>query len=332
MFPHLPSRSRGTFRIGLAVLAAVLVIFCVLHWQVPMVVGATFAAPLLFTIYLVETGLIADLPRRVWLLTFIVGVAVGVAWAIGTTAVVADAYSLGLGTEVPTARLVRDAVIIPFGGLLALQLPVVLIRLTRPPHRDSLYGFVVGAIGATMFAAAATLVRLIPQLREGFQNADQPVADMLLEAGVRAVTMPVVAAAVGGLVGAALWYAPGDGSGRRRLLAVIGLGSVTAAAVYACVGLVEALRIAPYIQFLVHAAIALLSLLALRVGLQLAMLNERHETLHPELPIQCPECGHVVPDMAFCPACGVAAQASSRLSRALRRRDRPQPSEQTVHP
>ncbi|OYN75220.1 hypothetical protein [Mycolicibacterium sphagni] len=50
----------------------------------------------------------------------------------------------------------------------------------------------------------------------------------------------------------------------------------------------------------------------------------------PDLPILCPSCGHVVPDMAFCPACGVAAQAASLSSREARRRDRPIPGTELV--
>ena len=36
------------------------------------------------------------------------------------------------------------------------------------------------------------------------------------------------------------------------------------------------------------------------------------------------------PDVAFCPACGVAAHTASRTSREARRRDRPQPSTELV--
>ena len=59
------------------------------------------------------------------------------------------------------------------------------------------------------------------------------------------------------------------------------------------------------------------------IGLQLALLHEAHDPIIGK-PLLCPYCGHVVPDMAFCPACGVATRASSRSSRALRRSERPQ--------
>ena len=49
-----------------------------------------------------------------------------------------------------------------------------------------------------------------------------------------------------------------------------------------------------------------MALLLLRVGLHLALLHEAHDEIHSDELILCPHCGHVVPDMAFCPACGVA--------------------------
>jgi rRNA maturation endonuclease Nob1 len=66
-----------------------------------------------------------------------------------------------------------------------------------------------------------------------------------------------------------------------------------------------------------------LALLALRIGLHLALLHEAHDEIHSDQPILCPHCGHVVPDMAFCPACGAATHASSRSSRSARRDARP---------
>ena len=65
------------------------------------------------------------------------------------------------------------------------------------------------------------------------------------------------------------------------------------------------------------------ALFLLRVGLQLALLHEAHDEIQSDEPLLCPHCGHVVPDMAFCPACGVATRASSRSSRTARRDTRP---------
>ncbi|EHB53948.1 hypothetical protein MycrhDRAFT_4411 [Mycolicibacterium rhodesiae JS60] len=330
LFPHLPRRSHGTFRVGLALVATLLVVFCVLHWYVPMVAVATFAPLLLFVIYLTETGVIADLSWRVWALTVVFGVAVAVGWTLLTASIVAESYSLGLGTEVPTARLVRDALVIPFGGLLVMQLPTVLVRLTRPPIRESLYGFVIGVLGSSVFAVTATMVRLVQEIDAGITLSDQSVPDLLIEAGVRGLTMPLTAATVSGLFGIWLWYTRRADASRVRHLASGVLVLVVAAAAYANVGLVEVLQIASELQFLVHVALALAAVVALRVGIQVAVLHEPQDPPHPELPILCPGCGHVVPDVAFCPACGVAAHAASRSSREARRRDRPQPGTELV--
>jgi len=330
LFPHLPHRSLSTFRVGLGLVFVVLVVSCVFHWYVPMVAVATFAPLLLFAIYVTETGVIFDLSWRVWTLTVVLGIAVGVGWALLTAAIVKESYSLGLGTEVPTARLVRDALVIPFGGLLVMQLPTVLVRLTRPQIRESLYGFVIGVLGATVFAVTVTMVRLVQEIDAGITISGQSVTDLLIEAGVRGLTMPLTAVAVSGLVGIGLWYTRGPGASRMRQVAAGGLVLVVAAAAYANVGLVEVLAIASELQFLVHVALALAAVVALRVGIQVAVLHEPQDPLHPELPILCPGCGHVVPDVAFCPACGVAAHTASRTSRQASRRDRPQPSTELV--
>jgi len=327
MFPHLSRPERGPFRVALVLIAVVVVTFCVQHWYVPMVVAATFAAPVLLVVYVLATGVIADQPRWVWAMEVLVGLGIGVTWAWATRAIVAESYSLGLGTEAPTARMVRDAVIIPFGGLLACQLPTLLIRLAHPPGREALYGFVIGVLGATMFAVGASMARFLPAVSKGLADGNPSLGDLLIEAGVRGVTAPLIIASLGGLVGAALWYARPEGQRRRGLLLAVALGMPAAAALYATVGLIEALRVTPGIQFAIHAGLALAAVVAVRVGLQLAMLHEPREIQHPELPILCLDCGHVVPDMTFCPSCGVASHSRSRRSLAARRRDRPRPVE-----
>jgi hypothetical protein len=330
LFPHLPLRSRRAFRLSLFLVLAVLIAFCVLQWYVPMLALAVFAPPILVVIYLVESRLLADLPAWVWALTAGLGIAVAVGWVTLTGAIVQETYSLGLGSQVPTTRLIFDAVVIPFGALLALQLPAIIVRLARTPVRESLHGFAIGLVGATAFTLATDVARMIPQLGDAAVTGDLPIADMLLQAGVRGITEPLTGLSLSGLVGAGLWYARRDGPDRRGVLAVGGLGLVVGAAAYACVGLAEAYRLPPYLQFMVHVVFAVAAIIALRVGLQLMMLREEHAVVYPELPILCVWCQHVVPDTKFCPACGVAGHAASQTSRAARRHDRPQPHVELV--
>jgi rRNA maturation endonuclease Nob1 len=77
------------------------------------------------------------------------------------------------------------------------------------------------------------------------------------------------------------------------------------------------------VQLAAHLAVMVLAILLLRLGLQLALLHEAHDEIQAEQPILCPQCNHVVPDMAFCPNCGAAMRASSRSSRVWRRSERP---------
>lgn len=325
LFPQLPSRSRVPFRFALGLVLVVLIAFCLLQWYVPMLALAVFAPPTLVTMYLVESRLLSDLPAWVWVLTAVLGLAVGVGWATLTDVIVAETYSLGLGSQIPTMRLLRDAVVIPFGALLAMQLPAILIRIVRTPVRESLHGFTIGLVGATAFTLATDLTRMIPQLGNATVTGDLPIADMLLQAGVRGITEPLTGLALSGLVGAGLWYTRRDGPDRRGVLAVGAIGLVVGAAAYASVGLAEAFRLPQYLQFAVHIVFAVAAIIALRVVLQLTSLREEHAAIYPELPILCVWCQHVVPDTKFCPACGVAGHAASQTSRTARRESRPQP-------
>jgi hypothetical protein len=88
-------------------------------------------------------------------------------------------------------------------------------------------------------------------------------------------------------------------------------------AVYAGIGLLDVAPIRQEVQLALHLLIAVVAVLALRIGVHLALLRETHEEMSGP-PTFCAECQTVVPDMAFCPNCGVATRAASRTSRTDR--------------
>lgn len=108
---------------------------------------------------------------------------------------------------------------------------------------------------------------------------------------------------------------------------------VLVGAIYLTLWVIDASRLTKVSQLALHIVMTALALLALRIGVQLALL---HESTDPATgaPLLCSRCERVVPDMPFCPACGVAARAAPRASRTLRREspperipsDQPQPS------
>jgi hypothetical protein len=327
LFPHLPHRSRAAFRVGLAALVVVLVIVALLRWQAPLIALSALGFPLLFQIYLQESDVYDDLPVRALLLTAVTGAGLGVGWALLTGPIVARSYTVGAGLGVTGQQMLRDGLAIPLGGAVLMLVPAALVRALRPPTRESLDGYLIGSLGAIAYTAAAILTRLTPQLATGPVARDRPVGGLLVEAGIQGIAMPVTAAAAGGLVGATLWYTRREDPLRRGLSwAALVPAVAVVLAVYAGLGLLDTARLPQGLQLALHLVIAALAILALRIALHTTLLHEAHELMGGE-PLLCVHCHHVVPDMAFCASCGVAIRASSRFSRAARRRSRPVPTD-----
>ena len=326
LFPQLPQRSRMPFRVVLILALLGLVTFATLRMPAALITVGALGLPLLFLLYMRETDADRDLPTRTLLLTVALGIGLGVGWVLLTGAMVARAYGVPLGAGIEGDRILREGLGVPVVGLLVMLLPTVVVRLTGPPTRESLDGFMIGALGALAFAAAATLTRLAPQFATGMIARNRPISSLIIEAGIRGVAYPVTAAAVGGLVGAALWFTrPASKADQHTgyIRAVLAVFAGAVVAVYASLGLVDVARVPQTLQLVIYLAVAVVAVLLLRIGLHLALLHEAHDVIQSDEPVLCPHCNHVVPDLAFCPACGVATHASSRFSRKERRQARP---------
>ena len=325
LFPHLPPRSRTVFRVGLAVVFVALVAFALLRMPGALVTVEALGFPFLFVLYLVESDGFRDIPTPMWVLTAALGVGLGVGWVLLTGMMVARSYGIELGADVGGARMVRTGIAIPLGGVILMLMPALIVRLLRPPTREALDGFMVGALGALSFTAAATLARLAPQFVTGVVSK-RPMDSLLVEAGIRGVAVPLTAAAAGGLIGAALWFTRPPSKEKQHpgvVRALLVFFAVAVLVVYVGLGLIDVSHFPQVLMLVLYLAVAAVALFLLRVGLQLALLHEAHDEIQSDEPLLCPHCGHVVPDMAFCPACGVATRASSRSSRTSRRDTRP---------
>jgi hypothetical protein len=325
LFPHLPQRSRTAFRIALAVVLVALIAFAVLRLPAASITVAALGLPILFVIYLRESDGFHDVPVRTWVLTAALGIGLGVGWVLLTGPAMARSYGIALGAGVIGARMLRDGIGIPLGGVILMLTPAVVVRLLRPPTREALDGFMIGALGALTFTAAATLTRLAPQFGSGVVSK-RPMESLLCEAGIRGVAVPLIAAAAGGLIGAALWFTRPPSKEHQhpwtvRLILVS--FAVAVLAVYLALGVIDVAHLPQVVMLVLYLALALVALFLLRIGLHLALLHEAHDEIQSDEPLLCTHCGHVVPDMAFCPACGVATRASSRSSRKTRRETRP---------
>ncbi len=325
LFPHLGQRSRTAFRLGLAVLLVCLVAFTFLRLPAALITVSALGLPVLYLIYLAESDAFRDFPIRTLLFTMALGIALAVGWVMLTGAMVARHYEVGLGSGITGMRVLRDGIGVPLGGVILMLMPAVVVRLLRPHSREALDGFTIGVLGALTFTAAATLTRLAPQFGTGVVSK-RPMESLMVEAGIRGVAVPLIAAAAGGLIGAALWFTRPESKkdqhpGMVRLVLVGHASAILA--VYLALGLVDVARFPQVLMLVLYLVLALVALLLLRVGLHLALLHEAHDEIQADEPLLCTHCGHVVPDMAFCPACGVATRASSRSSRRSRRDARP---------
>ncbi|VEG46781.1 Uncharacterised protein [Mycolicibacterium flavescens] len=325
LFPHLPQRSRAAFRIGLLVLVAALIAFAFLRLPAAVVSVAALGLPLLFVLYLRESDAFRDFPIGTLVLTVGLAVGLGVGWASLTGAMFAKSYGVALGSAIAGEHMLRMGIAVPLGGVLLTLSPAVIVRLTRPSSRETLDGFMIGALGALSFSAAATLTRLAPQFGTGVVSK-RPMESLLVEAGIRGLAAPLIAAAAGGLIGAALWFTrpPSKRDQRPGVVRAMLIGfAVAVLGVYLALGVIDVARFPQVLMLVGYLVLAGVALLLLRLGLHLALLHEAHDEIRAEEPLLCPHCGHVVPDMAFCPACGVATRASSRSSRRARRESRP---------
>jgi hypothetical protein len=280
--------------------------------------------PVLFHLYLVESDAYDDLPWRGLVVTAVGAVVLGVGWAWVTGEIIAQSYAVAFQARMEFKQPLWEGIVIPVGGALMMLLPAVIARLMRVGTRESLDGFVIGAVGAMCFTAAATVTRLIPQFSTGLVSNNFGIASLLAEAGIRGVAMSVTAAAAGGMVGAALWFAKPDPAHQHegQWLANPILAVVVVAVAYAIGGLADFSPLPETWTLAIYLVISLVMLLVLRLVLHIALLREAHDPVTQE-PLLCEQCGHVVPDMSFCPACGLATRASSRSSRKARRADRP---------
>jgi hypothetical protein len=319
LFPHLPHSSRAPFRIALAVLFLTLVALGLLRWQAPLIAVSALGLPLLFLFYLHESDVDNDLPLSSLVLTALLGVGLGVGWALLTGDIVAGSYDVALGGGTATDRSIFESLVIPAGGPLVMLLPAVVVRLLRPGTRESLDGYVIGALGAILFTASATLTRLAPQLATGPTARDEPASELLAEAGIHGVALPLTAAAAGGLVGVTLWFKRPADKGRRPSAVLVALSCVVVLCLSLGLGLIESASFANGLHLGLHLLLTAVALVALRLGVQVALLNETHDEMNADAQVLCPHCDHVVPDAAFCPNCGVAARAASRTSRMQRR-------------
>jgi ribosomal protein L32 len=309
LFPHLPHRRGGPFRLGLLAGGALVLVLAGLHLFAPATAAAVFVLPVLYLMYLYEVEVYESEPWLVIGTTMIAGAVLGLA------------FSEVLGASLAQLRLTGDsgaafllaAIVIPVvGQALMLAGPLILFQF-RQGFREPLDGLTFGAASALGFTLASTLARFWPLLT-GPLVAPGSTLDWALRLTRAGLLVMLVNACTTGLVTAAIWLQRYD----RRRAGRPWRSSVLAALAVAFGAQVLLAVIAFILQdLLLDVGVLLVAtaalLLYVRLVIHEALLVEgaEHE-IGPDST--CPECHHVVPAMAFCPDCGAARAAAPKGS------------------
>jgi RsiW-degrading membrane proteinase PrsW (M82 family) len=307
LFPHLPHRRGGPFRLALIAGGAVVLVLAALHLFAPATAAAVFVLPALYLIYLYEVEVYESEP---WLV-------IGATMVVGAILGFASAYLFGgsLATRLITgdrgAAFFLEAIVIPVAGqLLMLAGPLFLFAFRRQ-FREPLDGLTFGAASALGFTLTSSLTFLWPLLTEPLLGTGSTVgwAVRLTQAGL---LMMLINACTTAVVSASIWLERFDRRRARRPW-----HSSLAAALAVAFGTQLLLGVNAFFEqdLALDVGVLLLVTLALLLYLRLvihdALLVEgaEHE-IGPDS--MCPECHRIVPTMAFCPACGAARSAAPK--------------------
>ena len=304
LFPQLPSRSRNSFRVGLAVVVLTLASFAVLRWQAAMIAVATCGLLFVFALYLRQI----DVSGRDVATTAVVAGGLGVAWALIAGPIVSAAYKTALGSHTDLSHVLFSGVAIPITQAVLMVVPAIVVRVLNRAARTSLNGFAIGALGAIVFDRAAAVTLLAPQLAMGVTARDQSVAASLGEAAVEGIAWPVASLATGGIFGIALWMTFRDNPSRRHRIAVVSATAVLLV-VMVTMGLLDIAPLSLSRYITLQLLIALLAVLLLRIWITGALRYEAHDGADDGGQSRCADCDHPIVAATYCADCGVATAA-----------------------
>jgi hypothetical protein len=310
LFPHLPHRRGGAFRWALLAGGAAVVILAALHLFAPATVAATLVLPVLYLLYLYEVEVYEDEPWLVIGATMVTGAVLGYAF----TSFSGRAVSLLDLTGDRENAFVLAGVAIPIVAQVLMLAGPLFLYAFRSRFREPLDGLTFGAASALGFTLTNSLTKFWPAITGSLVATGDPL-DWFLRLAQLGILVALINASTTALVAAAVWLHRYD----RRRISRPWASSILATLIVAfgtqlLVGaLTFALpNVATEVAIRLVAALALLLYVRLVIHQALLVEGVEHE-IGPDS--QCPECHQIVPTMAFCPSCGAARAAASKLGR-----------------
>jgi len=310
LFPHLPHRRGGPFRVALIAGAALVVLLALFHVFSIATVAALLVLPVLYLIYLYEVEIYESEPWLVIGATMVAGALLGFALSYVLGNALAGVYLTGdRGTA-----FVLAGIVIPITAQAVMLAGPLFLFFFRDRFREPLDGLTFGAASGLGFSLATQLTALWASLAGPLILPGSPAewAIRLLRGGL---LIALVNASTTAVVAAAIWmhrynlrraHAPLESSIPVTLAVAFGT--------QVALGIVGFLVGELWIDTAILAIAAAALLLYVRRVIHDALLVEgaEHE-IGPDA--MCPECHRIVPTMAFCPHCGAARSASSKHAR-----------------
>lgn len=311
LLPHLPHRHAFPFRMALLGGAVLLVVLGMLDLTGPAVAAAALIVPLLYLLYLYEVEIYEDEPVVVIGATFAVGALLGVPFAIVAGPIVTQALIMGSALGPIAGDILVGGILIPLlAQLLMLAGALVLYVMRR--FDEALDGFAFGAASALGFTFATTLVLLSPQLQQGFFSEIPPLTSAL-QIAQSGLLVPLIYASTTGLIAGALWLRRGHvrAHAARGWTTSLWVSVTVALGVQVGLGIVSVEVTNTAAAVLVYLVVGLLLMVWVRVAIHHMLLSEAVDvSIGPDAV--CSHCHRLVPRMAFCPQCGIAARATPK--------------------
>lgn len=307
LFPHLPHRHGGPFRLALLAGGALVLVLSAAHLFAPATVAAVCVLPVLYLMYLYEVEVYESEPWIVIGATMVGGVVLG--WLFGVVSGgLLEALQITSDRE---SAFVLAAIAIPIVSQSLMLMGPLFLYVFRRRFREPLDGLTFGAASALGFTLASSLTAFWPLITGPLVGTGSALdwAVSLTRAGL---LVSLVNASTTALVAAALWLQRYDRRRKDRpwhsnVLAAV----VVAYGVQIVLGVVDFVVLDLVAQVALLAIVTIALLLYVRFAIHEALLVEGAE--HEIGPNSvCAECHRVVPTMAFCPACGAARSATPK--------------------
>ncbi|TMC48740.1 MAG: hypothetical protein E6J20_18665 [Chloroflexi bacterium] len=312
LFPHLPRQGHDSFRVLLALGAALIASLALAGLFPVALIASAVLVPLLVVLYFREVDVYEGEPLGVLVLTVAWGAVTGV--GMGLLAEVVRSADATLVSPTTGHAVLWRGVLIPLIGFgLVLLGPLALLRYKA--FDDVLDGVTFGGACAVSFAGAELLTHSSTFLASGLEPAGL-VTPWVLRLLTLGLAVPVLAAAAVGAASGAVWLryrAPRRDRGRLGLL-----GNPLVALPLGALLLIGSALLQLYLsRWAALAAVVVVAGAAvvwLRQLIHLGLLEEAAEVeIGPE--VTCANCGRLTRRHSFCAHCGVSLRALPKSPR-----------------